>query len=288
MIISERRLRKFYHAAFSLLNKKLIIININYMGIGNRLKFLATYHVNYGLDNTTLFWNRQGWVNCRLGDIIQIEGIESFKEYAMPPNGIMVPIICHPSKPCFWERGFWRFDIGRELPDDFYIVRHGLRFPSIDFCYERTPPWEIERYMEFFRRLKPSEAVRERMAEVEVGPDDVCVQVRNTVDEQDMKDVAKLPSIIERMRSFPSDTRFFISTLDASISQVFYEAFGERIIELPQKQYRSMIDATADMYLLGKGQVYLVSPGSTFGEVAWWLGGCRQKVIQMSAEIFPA
>lgn len=258
------------------------------MGIGNRLKFLATYHVNYGLNNTTLLWNQHGWVNSSLRDIIHIEGIESFKEYPIIPNSIMVPIICHPSKPYFRERGFWRLDIESELPADFYIERNGLRFPSIDFCYETTPMREIERYTAFFRRLKPSEAVRQRMNEAHIRPEDVCVQVRNTVDDKDTANVPKLSSFIECMKEFPSHTHFFISTLDSSISKVFYEEFGERIIELPRKQYRSMIDATADMYLLSKGQVLVVSTGSTFGEVAWWLGGCCQKVIQMPIEITPA
>lgn len=288
MIISEKRLRKLWIPILKVFNKKLVIINTNYMGIGNRLKFLASYHVNYGLENTTLFWNRQGWVNSSLSEIIHIEGIKSFKEYSMPLNSIIVPIICHPSKPRFRDRGFWRLDVDNELPDDFYLVRDGLRFPSIDFCYEKTPPSEIERYMDFFGRLKPSESVRQRMAQVEIKPEDVCVQVRNSLDEKDAKDVAKLSSIVECMRTFPEHGRFFVSTLDSSISKVFYEAFGERIIELPQKNYRSMMDATADLFLLSKGQVLVVSPGSTFGELAWWLGEGRQKVIQLPYEIFRA
>lgn len=37
-----------------------------------------------------------------------------------------------------------------------------------------------------------------------------------------------------------------------------------------------MIDATADLFLLSKGQVLVVSPGSTFGELAWWLDEARK------------
>lgn len=59
---------------------------------------------------------------------------------------------------------------------------------------------------------------------------DVCVQVRNSLDEKDAKDVAKLSSIVECMRTFPEHTRFFISTLDSSISKVFYEASCHRKI----------------------------------------------------------
>lgn len=55
MIISEKRLRKLWILILKVFNKKVGIINTNYMGIGNRLKFFASYHVNFGLENTTLF-----------------------------------------------------------------------------------------------------------------------------------------------------------------------------------------------------------------------------------------
>lgn len=46
-----------------------------------------------------------------------------------------------------------------------------------------------------------------------------------------------------------------------------------------------MIDATADLYLLSKGDYLFFPNGSTFGEVSWWLGGGQQKVIAIPAEI---
>lgn len=287
MWISERRLRRYWNSTLSILGLKVIIINIDYMGLGNRLKLLANFDINYGLDQTTLLWNRQGWVNCALRDIIEIEGVRGFREYAIPLNRFIVPIICHPTKPYWRERGFWRFDVGDDLPERFWIERNGLRFPSIDFWWERTPSHDIERYIGFFQRLTPTGVVRDRIAQVDVGPGDVCVQVRNTVDPDDRANVPRLESFLERMKQFPRHTKFFISTLDSSISQVFHGEFGNRIIELPTKRYRSMVDATADMFLLAKGNTLMVSRGSTFGEVAWWLGGCRQTVVEMVPEIFP-
>jgi hypothetical protein len=223
--------------------------------------------VNYGLSNTTLFWNRRGWVKCRLSDVIEIADIESFREYQMIPNRLIPPIICHLSKKEFRERGFWRLAVDEDLPEEFYIVRSGRRFPSIDFRYEKTPPREIGRYREFFERLKPSAAVRQRIDQLAVSEDYVCVQVRNSLDKNDYKDVAAISSFIARMSQFPSHTRFFLSTMDESISRVFRNEFGGRVYELPNKNYKSMIDAVADMYLLSRGGIYLVSPGSTFGVV---------------------
>ncbi|WP_200158998.1 hypothetical protein [Allochromatium vinosum] len=284
LIISENRLRRIWHSIFTVLGKKLIVININYMGLGNRLKLLASYHINYGLDDATLLWNRSGWVNSRLSDIICIDGVNNFKEYSMPLNGLFPPIITHPEKKTFRERAYWRFDVNNDLPDDFLITRWGKTFPAIDFCFERTPKKYIDLYLAFFSKLKPSGAVRNRIDEVQLTTDDVCVQVRNTIDPEDRKDVPTIESIVDCLRSFPVNKRFFISTLDQSISRVFYEEFPGRILELPSKQYRSMIDAAADLYLLSLGGTLLCSHGSTFGELAWWLGGGRQKVIMMTAE----
>lgn len=282
-LFSEQRWRTFYRSLFRALGKKLIIINIDYMGVGNRLKLLAIYDRSYGLDGATLYWNRKGWVNCSLGEIVDIDGVQGFREYAIRENPFVPPIITHPEKPTFWERGYWRFDVGDELPDSYLITRGDRTFPSIDFLYERTPEPYLSTYRAFFLRLKPSSAVRRRIEQVNVTREDVCVQVRNTVDEGDRANTPLLESYFERMRAFPDDTRFFISTLHESFTERFRAEFGGRIVELPNKDYRSMVDATADMYLLSMGHTLLPCAGSTFGEVAWWLGGGLQRVVEVPA-----
>ena len=45
-----------------------------------------------------------------------------------------------------------------------------------------------------------------------------------------------------------------------------------------------MIDAVADMWLLGRGREMIASPGSTFSEVAWWWSGARIPVKHLSPE----
>ena len=59
--------------------------------------------------------------------------------------------------------------------------------------------------------------------------------------------------------------------MNAAISNAVKAEFGLRVLELPNKNYTSMIDSTSDLYLLGLGHTLIVSDGSTFGEVAWWL-----------------
>lgn len=283
-MISERSQRRIVKAVVGALGRKLVVININYMGLGNRLKLLANFDTIWGLNNTTLLWNKQGWVNCSLRDIIEIDGITGWWEVPIHTTRYLPPIICVPEHDCFWPRGYWRFHVDEDIGPEFMIMRQAKTFPAIDSLYERTPQQFIERYRPFFAKLRPSPAVAQRISSVEVTADDVCVQVRNTLDPDDQARTPRLTSVIAQMGRYPSQTQFFVSTLDASITDQLRQAFGARVKELPQKNYRSMVDATADMYLLGRGHELIVSEGSTFGEVAWWLGSCHQTVVQLLAE----
>ena len=127
-------------------------------------------------------------------------------------------------------------------------------------------------------------AVAQRIAAIEVNLTDICVQLRNTLDPDDQARSPSLANVIAEIERYPSSSNFFVSPLDASNTHELKRAFGSRVTELPQKNYRSMIDATADIYLLARGHQLIVSEGSTFGEVAWWLGGCHQSVVQLPAE----
>jgi len=283
--ISEERYRRWLSRAFGWRARKLIVINTDYMGLGNRLKLLAIYDASYSLDHTTLYWNSQGWVDAPLGEIIHIENTAGFREVPIHLKRWMVPIITHPTKAYWWRRGFWRFDVDGELPSTYLIERQGRVFPAIDFLFADTPQPYLDRYLQFFARLKPSPAVAARLAAVQLRPQDVAVQVRISLDKNDAANVPRAETYLHHMRAFPADTRFFISTMDGAVSAIFRQAFGERVVELPGKQYRSMVDATADMYLLSQPGTLIASRGSTFGEVAWWLGGGRQQVLQIDAEL---
>ena len=62
------------------------------------------------------------------------------------------------------------------------------------------------------------------------------------------------------------------------IADKFKQKYGEQIITLPNKNYNSMIDAVAELYMLGKAAKAIYSSLSTFSELAWWLCGAKQDV----------
>jgi hypothetical protein len=51
-----------------LARKKVLLIANDYVELGNRLKFLASYHVNFGLHDSTLFWPTKEWVDASFSE----------------------------------------------------------------------------------------------------------------------------------------------------------------------------------------------------------------------------
>ena len=282
MLISERRYRRLLGWLFANLNRKLVIINISYMGLGNRLKLMASYHANYGLGGATMYWNVEGWVSAPFGELFEWRG-PRFREVAIRLKSWMVPIICYPQKDRWWSQGYWRFDVEPDVGAQYNIERWGKTFPAIDFLYERTPEPYLSRYAEFFAQVRPTPAVQRRIDALKLPAGTMGVQLRIS---DDPKDVAKVPSLqayLDVMHAQEPDTRLYISAMNASVAEAVRQVFGGRVLELPGKDYRSMVDATADMYLLGACARLVVSDGSTFGEVAWWLGGACQPVVELKA-----
>jgi hypothetical protein len=253
--------------------RKVVVVSNS--GLGNRLKRLASYHAYHDLKDATLLWNSRGWVTAPFQDLFSLEGIEGFRSYAVNARlaGYAYPPLGHGDS--------WRLQVDpAEVDDSFLIERNGRKFLAIDFRYEAIPARTREKYLSFFSKLRPSHAVQRRIDGVHLDPDTVCVHVRNPVKASDAKlHCADVDWFLAKLAEYPRSQKFFISTMGKENSEPFYSTFGDRIVELPDKNYDSMVDAVADMFLLGMGKEIILSSGSTFSEVAWWLGGCSQRVV---------
>ena len=282
--MSDRIQRRLLNAIFALRRKKFVRIGLGYTGLGNRLKLMASYHVHFGLENATLEWGLDKWVSAPFHDLFLLEGIQIAehlpKEGALP----MPPLITYPTLREFGERGYWRLQVQADWVDETcWTFRDNRRYPAVDFLFERTPAEVKRRYLPFFAKLKPSEAVERRLRDISLPPGAVCVQVRNSLDKNDRANVPDMSSFKVAMRRWPESTTFFVSAMDRVFSDQLRQEFGDRVVELPGKNYASMVDAVADLYLLASGQTIVASLGSTFPELAWWLGGCKQEVVAIPA-----
>lgn len=263
--------------------------NGDWYGLGNRLKGIMNFY-QLGYRKFILVWNTKSWVTDSFENLFELEGCQ-IAEYTSGSwlyrfYSIMFRRF-FPLKVVTEETPFWSFILPTTLHKEEF--RHRWSFSeketySIDFRFNDIPNDICEFYRPFFLALKPSVKVQERIDSVKLPNHVVGVQIRNTGICSDKKDVCSLETIFAAMEKESPITVFFISAMNSEISAVFKKRFGQRIVELPEKVYTSMVDAVADMYLLGRCSKMIASPGSTFSEVAWWWGGAQIPVVHLKAE----
>lgn len=259
----------------------------DYYGLGNRIKGLANFYA-LGYRRFLVLWNTECWVTERWDCLFELRGTSVC---VVHPGSVFYPLLKFffrrfmPVGIVRDETPFWSFILPPPLQrDEFRHVWHFSEVPSysVDWWFNRVPDDVRAYYREYFNALTPSSFVLNRIQGWHMNA--IGVQIRNTNLAADKKDVASIESIFRTMESFPQDRKFFVSCMTREVSKLLHERFGDRVVELENKDYSSMIDAVADMWILGHCPEMIVSPESTFSEVAWWWGGCQSRVTMVRAE----
>lgn len=277
------------HVWFGLKHEAYLPLNGDWYGLGNRIKGLANFY-QLGYRKFTILWNTKSWVTDSFDHLFVLSGC-SVREFTSTDGKYRLYAKTFrrflPLGVVKEEAPFWSFILPKKYCRSEF--KHKWSFSekatySVDFRFNKIPEDIRDLYRPFFRALQPSDAVKERIATCELQPNIVGVQIRNTGDKEDKKDVCSIETIYAAMEKEQEGTMFFISAMNAEISAMFKERFPGRVLELPNKQYKSMIDAVADMWLLGQCSKMIASPGSTFSEVAWWWGGAKIPVVHLKTE----
>lgn len=256
-------------------NRKYVVMGNSMVGIGNRLIALANTYSWYGKESITLVWSMDRWVPESFETLFEMTDAPGFEVISHKRNRwsryIQIPEIVENNSR-WWH--FW-------APRSFCA-----RLPekSLRCLYNQTPQWALDLFCGFFAQLKPSSKVRARIGTCILPPNVVCVQIRNTKGMGDVALVASLETFFCQMEKYGSDQKFFVSCMSKEISKQVHARFGNRVIELPNKNYGSMIDAVADMWLLGSRSELICQFPSTFSEVAWWWHGGMSKVTAIPYE----
>ena len=259
----------------------------DYEGLGNRIKAIANVWT-LGYRRIITAWRVEGWVNMPYDSLFRMENC---KMYSFSRGGYKVlRLLFRRFLPygIFNEyTPFWAFLLPKRFCREKY--QHFWSFSSvlvhsIDYRFNEIDEDIREYYRPFFENLFPSEDVLRRIKMVDMPEDVVTVQVRNTNSRNDAKDVCSIDTIFKAMDEYPATQTFFISTMKQAVSSMFHARYGKRVFELPDKNPASLIDAVADMWLLGRGREMIASPCSTFSEVAWWWGGARIPVRHLKGE----
>lgn len=177
----------------------------------------------------------------------------------------------------------WRLEIkDGEVPTGFTQAypKDDASKEYIDFEYNRIPANVMQVYMKYFNALMPSDIVQKRIDSIRLPDNCVGVHLRpgRFWNEYGRGNKDSIELYIDEMRKFPNNTLFFLAAANEVFAGQIKRVFSDRIIELPDKDFQDAIDAVAELYLLGKTKILLATGGSTFSEVAWWLGGGTQQV----------
>lgn len=247
-------------------------------GICNRLKrFITALRFEIDQNRTIDFYWSQG-------DLTNKSFYELFEFGYYKVNEIYcTKKISDESKEEVGKNNSWRLLVeDGELPQGFTkaFKKDDEKKEYIDFEYERIPQKIKEEYLKYFNMLKPTKAVRERIESIKLPDNAISVHIRagRFWNEYGRGNRDSVNDFIEVMKKYPKDIIFFLAAADENVSIRVNEEFPGRIIELENKSYTDSIDAVAELYLLGKTNTLIATYGSTFSEVAWWLGGCKQKV----------
>lgn len=247
-------------------------------GICNRIKRLFSalrFNVNWD-EPLDFYWSQGELTNHSFSELF------TFDLFAFNEIYCDTKVLMDDAKDVAADIG-WRLKIKEhEVPEGFTQAfrKDKENEEYIDFEYERIPSDIKKIYMNYFDALRPSKNVQKRIESVKMPENCVSVHVRQGRYWNEFSRGTKdsICSFIDVMSTYPNNVNFFLAAADETTSEVLKEEFSGRIVELPEKSFTDSIDAVAELYLLGMTNELIATYGSTFSEVAWWLGGGHQKV----------
>ena len=246
------------------------VIAANADGLGNRIKCMISAVARD--PDAKVFWPRNNSINCEFSALFNDE---SRLIDELPSDAEVITS---------WRLTGYPLDL---LPFGFATYGDHSREESrtIDFEYNRIP-FEVKGILQpHFDAINPSVAVESQVLSTskKFSSKTVSVHVRSWADSSARAYKFSISEYYRIMDKFENHD-FFIACDSSMVIEKFNKRYPGRIItyeptseeKIDGSQY---LHAFADMLLLSKNSWLIASYGSTFSEVAWWLGGASAKVI---------
>ncbi len=190
-------------------------------------------------------------------------------------------------------------DPSRTFAEDWRLVvtpeeeKYCDQYKTIDLLYEKTPEYFIEKYLRILKKIEINSEIINFVSEFVDGWDDdmVGVHIRSWYCP---KKVFHSNEIFEKeIDNLPKDQKFFFCCDNADVQQHFMWKYGDRVVfydrevfndpRLAESGHHDNIQLTTDalieLLILSKCATIIGTYLSSFDEVAWWMGGCKSKVI---------
>ena len=279
------------------MDKKKYIICINNGGLGNRLKgLISVMRLSKKLERElVLYWPNTKYCGCDFEDLFENTlpkiGDEELKKIKRGGDYKFYNDVLDNEHEKYKYLLFktWRFIfLPNEVPKNFTKVFPSKEGRSIDFEFDRIPLDKRKDFLEELNSLKPTQQILEGVKSFEEKynlSEYNGIHIRRgdtkfTVDGREKVSSDEL--FIEKIKSMPNE-RFLLCTDGIETENKLKELFGDKIIVYPKgdrKRSRkdSLQEALIDMLLLSKTKRLLGSYLSTFTELAWWFGGCKNKI----------
>jgi hypothetical protein len=181
----------------------------------------------------------------------------------------------------------WRFSL---LPSDDVVPDKSLPYAprdgrAIDFAYAKTPSAIMRDFLRHANRLNPTEKLAGRIERFahDLDSDSVAVHIRTWNIMGDEKPVFyRFENYLRALKPHRGKLLFVAADNPEVIETLQQRHIGEvRSLPLTSRGHETpeqLEDAVCELFLLSRPPVLIGSFVSTFSEIAWWLGGCRQAI----------
>ena len=188
--------------------------------------------------------------------------------------------------------------VEEEYPEDWRLYvsseeeKHIPDYKTIDLLYEKTPEYFVKKYLDIIHNLKINSEIIEYVSEFTGAWDDmVGVHIRSWYCP---KKVFHSNEIFEQqIDKLSKDKKFFFCSDNSDVQQHFLDKYGDRVVtyerqifndpKLAESGHHDDIQLTTDAFIelliLSKCATIIGTYASSFDELAWWMSGCRSKVI---------
>ena len=189
-------------------------------------------------------------------------------------------------------------EVVEEYPEDwrFYVApeeeEHIATYKTIDLLYEQTPHYFINNYLDLIHTLEINSEIMEYVSEFTGEWDDmVGVHIRSWYCP---KKVFHSNEIFEnQIDKLPEDKKFFFCSDNSDVQKHFMDKYGDRVVTYERQMFNDprmaesghhddiqlTTDAFIELLILSKCATIIGTYASSFDEVAWWMSGCKSKVI---------
>lgn len=185
----------------------------------------------------------------------------------------------------------WRLKV---LPSEEDYIEN---YKTIDFLYEKTPQYFVDKYSKVIDKLKINPDILEYVDDFTKDWDDmVGVHIRTWYADGPRSLWHSNFLFENEIDKIPINKKIFLCSDNSETIKYFQQKYGERIVTHHQPLHQSfpgqfnvfdqyqnnvqlVTDGFIDCFLLSKCATIIGTWCSTFTEVAWWFGKCKAKVI---------